>query len=124
MGVSDRLHFWPPTAEPWHYYRAADLFLFPGHAEGFGLVAVEAAACGLPVLMTRVGVAEQLITPGDSGYLISQEAAEIAARLDELAANPARRKRMGEAACRAAQQFSWDRQSTLIEAALQGRARP
>ncbi|MEN6643284.1 MAG: glycosyltransferase family 4 protein [Armatimonadia bacterium] len=122
LGVADRLHFLPPTDHPWEYYHAADLFLFPGHAEGFGLVAVEAAACGLPVLMTRVGVAERLLTDGVSGYLISQDPTEIATRLNTLAADPQLRRQMGEAAALASQRFSWDRQAAEIEAALMGEA--
>lgn len=119
LGVAERLHFLPGTDCPREYYQAADLFLFPGHAEGFGLVAVEAAACGLPVLMTRVGVAERLIEDGVSGYLIEQKATEIAARMTELAADSELRRQMGQAAQQAAQKFSWDRQAAEIEACLQ-----
>lgn len=119
LGVRDRLHFLPGTDRPWEYYRAADLFLFPGHAEGFGLVAVEAAACGLPVLMTRVGVAERLVQDGRSGYLVEQEPGLIADRLNALAADPELRGRLGEGARAAAGRFSWDRQAREIEAALE-----
>lgn len=118
LGVADRLHFLPGTDQPWEYYHAADLFLFPGHAEGFGLVAVEAAACGLPVLMTRVGVAERLIEDGVSGYLIEQDPAQIAARLATLAADPEPRRRLGQAAQESSRKFTWDRQTAEIEAAL------
>lgn len=118
LGVADRLHFLPATGTPWNYYHAADVFLFPGHAEGFGLVAVEAAACGLPVLMTRVGVAERLVEDGVSGYLIEQEPTQIAARLDLLLRDAELRRRMGEAAAQASQRFSWDRQAAEIDAAL------
>jgi len=118
LGVAQRLHFLPGTDRPWEYFRAADLLLFPGHAEGFGLVAVEAAACGLPVLMTRVGVGERLVQDGVSGYLISQECDEIAERLNALVCNPEERRRMGATAYAASLQFSWDRQATEVEQAL------
>lgn len=120
LGVADRLHFLPPTDKPWEYYRAADVFVFPGHAEGFGLVAAEAAACGLPVLMTPIGVAERLIQDGASGYLIDQDPAHIAARLDALARDPDLRRRLGAGARESSLQFTWDRQAALIEAALAG----
>jgi len=124
LGIADRLHFLPATTRPWEYYRAADLMVFPGHAEGFGLVAVEAATCGLPVLMTRVGVAERLIADGVSGYLIAQDPGEIAARLSALARDAELRRRMGEAAQAAALEFTWDRQAAEIEAALQVERQP
>lgn len=124
LGVADRLHFLPPTDRPWEYYQAADLFLFPGHSEGFGLVAAEAAACGLPVLMARIGVAEQLIEEGVSGFLVDHDPLQIADRLSELVTDPQRRRRMGERAHVAALRFTWERQAAEIEAALEaGRRR-
>lgn len=119
LGVVNRLHFLPATERPWEYYHAADVFVLPGHEEGFGLVAVEAAACGLPVLMTRVGVAARLIEDGVSGYLIDQDPAQIAQRLGILAADPDLRRQMGQAAHESSLQFSWDRQAAEIEAALE-----
>lgn len=119
LGVQNRLHFLAATERPWEYYHAADVFLLPGHEEGFGLVAVEAAACGLPVLMTRVGVAEQLIEDGVSGYLIGQDPAQIAERLGRLAADPDLRRAMGQAAHQSSLKFSWDRQAAEIESALE-----
>lgn len=118
LGVAHRLHFLPPTPRPWEYYHAADVFVFPSHIEGFGLVAVEAAACGLPVLMTPVGVAERLIEEGISGFLLSHKPDEIAARLNLLARNPQLRRRMGEEAYQASWRFSWDRQAKEIEETL------
>jgi len=119
LGVAERLHFLPATERPWEYYHAAEVFVLPGHEEGFGLVAVEAAACGLPVLMTRVGVAERLIEDGVSGYLIMQDAEQIAAHLSELAADSPLRQRLGQGAEQSARKFSWDRQAAEIEAGLQ-----
>ena len=119
LGVADRLHILPATERAWEYYHAADAFVLPGHEEGFGLVAVEAAACGLPVLMTPVGVAERLIEDGVSGFLIAQDPREIAQRLDWLAADAGRRRQMGRAANTSSLKFSWDRQASEIEAALQ-----
>jgi len=118
LGVADRLHFLPATDRPWEYYQAADVFVFPGHSEGFGLVAVEAAACGLPVLMTRIGVAERLIEDGVNGFLVDRDPTQIAARLSELVADPDRRRRMGERAHAASLRFNWERQAAEIEAAL------
>lgn len=118
LGVAERVHFLPSTDRPWEYDHTADLLLFPGHAEGFGLVAVEAAACGLPVLMTPVGVAERLIEDGVSGYITAQNPTQIAERLNMLARDEALRRSMGRAAHEASLRFSWDRQAAEIEQAL------
>jgi UDP-glucose:(heptosyl)LPS alpha-1,3-glucosyltransferase len=119
LGVADRLHFLPPTEHPEDCYHAADVFLFPGHHEGFGLVALEAAACGLPVLMTRVGVAEQLVRDDQSGYLIERDPVQIAQLLNRLVAEPELRQRLGQGAQEASLAFSWERQAEQIEAAFE-----
>jgi len=51
------------------YYSAADALVLPSHTESFGLVALEALACGTPVVATRVGAMDQIITSGRNGYL-------------------------------------------------------
>lgn len=51
------------------YYSAADALVLPSHTESFGLVALESLACGTPVVATRVGAMDQIITSGRNGYL-------------------------------------------------------
>jgi UDP-glucose:(heptosyl)LPS alpha-1,3-glucosyltransferase len=116
--VRRRLHF-PGRKDPVApYYGLADCFVFPSYSEGFGLVALEAAACGVPVLMTPTGVGPELITDGETGYLLSHEPGDIAARLEELAGSPEHTRRMGEAMQQRAQRYSWDRQAEEIEGLL------
>ncbi len=52
------------------YLQAADVFVFPSEYEGFGMAVVEALACGLTAVVTKVGVARELITNGENGILV------------------------------------------------------
>lgn len=74
LGVADRLRLVP--AQPHHllstFYRAADLVLVPSRSESFGLVALEAAACGTPVVASEVGGLRTLVRHGESGFLVPE----------------------------------------------------
>jgi D-inositol-3-phosphate glycosyltransferase len=54
------------------YYRAADALVLPSHYESFGLVVLEALACGTPVIATRVGAVEDIIRPGVNGWVVAE----------------------------------------------------
>jgi glycosyltransferase involved in cell wall biosynthesis len=114
-GVADRVLVVGPSAEVDRYYAAADCFAFPSEAEGFGLVLAEAAACGLPLIATPVGIAPELIEDGVSGYLVTRDPRQIAQRLEVLAGDPALRERMGQAAHERARALTWDSQAERIE---------
>ena len=121
-GVADRVQWVPPRPEVHRYYAAADCFAFPSEAEGFALVLAEAAACGLPLISTPVGIAPELIAEGVSGYLITRDARQIAQRLQMLAGDPALRERMGRASAERVRGFTWDNQAELVEQFLLERA--
>ncbi|MFN8038463.1 MAG: glycosyltransferase [Acidimicrobiales bacterium] len=102
LGLEGRVHFVPP--QPHHllstYYRAADVVLVPSRSESFGLVALEAAACGTPVVAAAVGGLTTLVDDGVTGFLVegrapADHAAAVRKVLDdhvlaaELAANAA-----------------------------------
>jgi len=93
-------------------YQRADVFaLTPrvtgdGDRDGIPNVLVEAMACGLPVVSTRAGGVEELVTDGADGLLApAGDIGAIAARLDELLLDPGRRHRLGEAAAASARCF-------------------
>lgn len=89
-------------------FASADLFVFPSAMETFGLVLIEAMAAGLPVVSSRVGGADDLVTPGESGYVF--DVGDVGGLVDgvrAILAEPGRRQAMGERARRFAETQSW-----------------
>ena len=81
------------------WYRALDLYVAPQLWEGFGLTPLEAMACGVPVIATRVGAFEELVVDGTTGALVPPgDAAALAAAMAPLLDDPAKRQSMGAAA--------------------------
>jgi D-inositol-3-phosphate glycosyltransferase len=90
------------------YYGAADVFVLPSYSESFGLVALEAMACGTPVVVSRVGGLKTFVKNGDNGYLVPWRCPEpFAQRIDMLLSQPALRQVMGQSARAAAENMSW-----------------
>jgi glycosyltransferase involved in cell wall biosynthesis len=91
-------------------YQAADLFVFPSLAEGFGQVLLEALACGLPILSTARTAAPDLIEDGRQGFIVKPgNPAELAAHIEWALGNRARLREMRQEARCAAEQFTWQR---------------
>ena len=90
------------------YYNAADVCVVPSYYESFGLVALEAMACGTPVVASRVGGLTGTVRDGETGYLISWRCPEpFAERLELLLGNEALRRRFGEAAREVVERYRW-----------------
>jgi D-inositol-3-phosphate glycosyltransferase len=72
LGLAERVHFVPPQRHELlsTYYRAADVCLIPSRSESFGLVALEAAACGTPVVACAVGGLTTLVDHAQTGFLV------------------------------------------------------
>lgn len=110
-GIPDVVHFRPPVgrAELADHYRAADLVAVPSYSESFGLVAIEAQACGTPVVAAAVGGLHTAVADRRSGVLVpSHDPDEWARVLDGLLADPARRATMAAEAVRHAAGFGWE----------------
>ncbi|MEJ5254945.1 MAG: glycosyltransferase [Acidimicrobiales bacterium] len=110
LGVADRVRFVPP--QPHHllstYYRSADVCLVPSRSESFGLVALEAAACGTPVVAANVGGLTTLVQHGRTGFLVEERQPEaFAAFVREILADPALAERFSVAAARMARHYTW-----------------
>jgi glycosyltransferase involved in cell wall biosynthesis len=98
-GLSDAVVFAgeQPDALPW--LSAADLFLLPSAQESFGLSALEAMACEVPVIASRVGGLPEVVRDGVTGYLLPpDDTAGMAAAALALLRNPSARQAMGRAA--------------------------
>lgn len=111
LGIEDRVRFQGPAPHhelPWHY-SAADVLLAPSHYESYGLAALEAMACGTPVVAARVGGLASLVDDGETGYLVPQHTPEsYADRIEVLLANEGLREAMGRAGRRKAETLAWD----------------
>jgi D-inositol-3-phosphate glycosyltransferase len=91
-------------------YRAADLVAVPSHNESFGLVALEAQACGTPVLAAAVGGLVTAVRDGVSGVLVDgHDPLDWARNLISLLAEPRRRAELSRGAVEHARAFSWAR---------------
>ncbi len=111
QGIGARIHFVDAVDRDTlaQYYRAADVCVVPSYYESFGLVAVEALACGTPVIATRVGGLQYTVRDGQTGHLISWRCPEpFAERLEALLANDDLRARFAAAAPASVRQFDWD----------------
>jgi D-inositol-3-phosphate glycosyltransferase len=97
----------PQTALP-DYYRAADLCLMPSHHESFGMAALEAMACGAPVVASRVGGLATTIQDGVTGVLVPpRDDVALAAAIASLLGDETRRATLGRQAARWVQSFAW-----------------
>jgi D-inositol-3-phosphate glycosyltransferase len=107
----DVARFHPPA--PRHqlaqWYRAADIVVVPSRSESFGLVAIEAQACGTPVVAADVGGLATAVRDGETGVLVpGHDPRAWATVLGGLIADEDRRARYGQAARAHAHRFSWD----------------
>jgi len=110
LGIGDLLRQEPPCpqAELADWYRAATLVLTPSHSESFGLVALEAQACGTPVVAAKVGGLRTAVRDGYSGVLVDgHDPATWARVIRQLLAAPRRLAALSEGAWRHASAFGW-----------------
>ncbi|MCC6904895.1 MAG: glycosyltransferase family 4 protein [Anaerolineae bacterium] len=81
------------------WYRLASIFALPSRYEGFGMVLVEAAACGAPVVAARSAGAQEIVLDGETGLLYTvDDAADMAEQIRALLSDPARARQLGERA--------------------------
>ena len=112
LGVDDVVHFKDPVKRDdlADWYRAADLVCVPSYSESFGLVALEAQACGTPVVATAVGGLRTAVSDGISGSLVDgHDPKAWSAVISRLLAEPQRRLLLSMGAVVHASHFGWER---------------
>ena len=110
LGLASRVRFVDP--QPHHllssYYRAADVCLVPSRSESFGLVALEAAACGTPVVAAAVGGLRTLVDHGHTGFLVEGSDPDgFAAYVREVIDNPRLAEELSVNAAARAGRYRW-----------------
>ena len=127
LGIADLVRFVPPVDrdELARWYAAADAVVVPSHNESFGLVALEAQACGTPVVAAAVGGLRTAVRDGVSGLLVEgHEPRDYAAAVRRLLADPAERARLAAGAVEHAAAFGWERTASGLLATYRGLTRP
>jgi D-inositol-3-phosphate glycosyltransferase len=111
LGVEDLIHFIAPCKRedlP-DWYRASDLVCVPSYSESFGLVALEAQACGTPVVATAVGGLRTAVADGISGALVDgHDPRAWSSVISRLLMEPAHRIGLSVGALEHASHFGWD----------------
>jgi D-inositol-3-phosphate glycosyltransferase len=93
-----------------YYYSAAEAVVVPSYYESFGMVALEAMACGTPVVASQVGGLAFLVQDGITGFTVPvDEPKALASRLTDLVQHPILQERMGHQAAIFAQDYGWER---------------
>ncbi len=116
-GIGANIRFVPPVdrATLAQWYRAADAVAVPSHSESFGLVAVEALACGTPVVASNVGGLPTAV--GDGGLLVDgHDTADWATALGRVVLDPQARAGLSRRAAEHAAHFGWARTAEKLEA--------
>ena len=111
LGVESRVIFIPPQPHDRlpDYYRAADVCVVPSYSESFGLVALEAASCGTPVVASAVGGLRSIVDDGVTGFLVEgRDPLDWATPVSLLLDDPDLAEMMGGAAVARSGRWSWN----------------
>ena len=118
-GLADRVHLVLPQPHELlsTYYRAADVCVVPSRSESFGLVALEAAACGTPVVAAAVGGLTTLVDHGHTGYLVDDPTPRaFADAVARVLADPLLAERLATAAVVRSRRYTWSEAAALLRA--------
>ena len=119
LGLTGRVRFEDPQPHELlsTYYRAADVCVVPSRSESFGLVALEAAACGTPVVAAAVGGLTTLVDDARTGYVVEPSTpAAFAAAVSRVVADPVQAERLAMGAVVRARGYTWAQAATVLRA--------
>ena len=119
LGLADRVRFVAPQPHELlsTYYRAADVCVVPSRSESFGLVALEAAACGTPVVAGAVGGLTTLVDDGRTGLVVDPSTPRaFADAVSGILADPLLAERLGTAAVVRSRRYTWAQAAALLRA--------
>lgn len=119
LDLTTRVRFLPPRGHEMlsTFYRAADVVVVPSRSESFGLVALEAAACGVPVVASAVGGLTTLVDHGRTGYLVDErDPAAFGHRIASILGDPGLAASMGHASSRRSAPYTWTVAATRLRA--------
>ena len=111
LGLEDMVIFLGKRAQSSlpYYYSAAEMLVMPSYYESFGMVALEAMACGTPVVASQVGGLGFLVQDGVTGYVVpGGDYLALSDRLTQLLSQPELRRRLGEQAANYASHYAWE----------------
>lgn len=95
--------------------KKADVFIFPSLGEGMSLAAIEAAACGLPLILSENSGLKELITDGKNGFIVPIQSSDaLIEKVEYFIHNPDQIQQMGEEARKTAETFTWERYSRNV----------
>lgn len=116
VGVKERVIFGGFRRDISTAFGASDIFFFPSRYEAFSLATIEAAACGLPIVASRINGAEDFITSGENGAFIELDADHAAKVLQPLLESADMRKTMGKSAWKLVKtHYTWDRVAEMTQ---------
>jgi glycosyltransferase involved in cell wall biosynthesis len=119
LGISNKVEIRvsPSQDELVHLMQACSIFLFPSLVDTFGMVVLEAMACGKPVVACKAGGVPELVN--DTGFVLEPDAGKWSQTIRKLLSDSGFRRRLGKLAYERSKLFTWDRTSNLLVSVLQ-----
>jgi len=114
LNVSRNVIFVGETSDIEQYYAASDIFVFPTSYEAFSLATLEAAASGLPLIITRVNGTEEIVVDGVDGFYVARNGEDVAGKISLLYHDRTRLREMSVNSRKSAEGFTWQHNASRL----------